>query len=72
MLVDESYFSGRRKYRRRRLLSGDRASASTANNDEEELSEWDFEDVNSDFGLDNRNWAWLVGIYHSRTQVRFV
>ncbi len=47
-------------------------SASLDHDDDDEVSGQSIEDESEQFGKDNINWTWVVGIYFSRTQVRFV
>ena len=70
--IDESYFSVRRKHSRGRLLCGDRLRGRQSAQHEEEVYEWDDEDSYHPYGRDNMNWTWVLGIYLSRTQVRFL
>ena len=72
--IDESYFSGRRKYSRGRLLQGD-VRRRYIDDDESELPGWNEENsdcVNLPYGRDEKEWQWFLGIYFSRTQVRFI
>ena len=70
--IDESYFSGRRKYSGGFLLCGYRLRSKQRAQNEEGVYESDDEDSYHPYGLDNMNWTWVLGIYLSRTQVRFV
>ena len=70
--IKASFFSGRRKYSRGRLLCRERLRSRQSAQHEEEVYEWDEEDSFHPYGRDNMNWTWFVGIYLSRTQVRFV
>lgn len=74
--IDESFFSGRRKYNRGRLLQGNRAQPETENPD---AQDWGDEDpVNDDgtqnaiYGADDPSWAWVLGIYSNKNEVRFL
>ena len=85
--VDESYFSGRRKYNRGRLRKGDRQASNEAEAQEEleiELGGWGSadpsEDENEEFDgppIRRRNYGsrvvgpWVVGLYKNRHEVRF-
>lgn len=59
--IDESFFSGRRKYGKGRLLKGN-------------ISNWGEEDPDDPitFGVDNPNWCWVLGIYSNKNDVRFL
>lgn len=68
--IDESYFSGKRKYNRGRMMEGDHRT------DFEEIGDWnseqyDDDDEPADFGKDSSEWKWVVGIYSSSQNVRF-
>lgn len=82
--IDVTYMSGRRKYRRGRLLAGDHPDNSDAINEEAELPDWNEitpddnggADDNSEdhvrFGEDDPTWRGVVGIWQSNSQVRFI
>eukprot|EP00171_Calliarthron_tuberculosum_P022331 IDg22331t1 len=80
--IDESYMCGRRKYGKGRLLAGDRT---TTRPDTEELPGWNGSEQPSEeeeegttttdfvrFGEDDLSWRWVVGIWKSSKQCRFV
>lgn len=84
--IDESYVCGRRKYNRGRLLAGDKAlsSGNVTDEDDANLPDWNDEhpehdDGNTDnkedfvqFGVDDPFWRWVLGIWQSPTQCRFI
>ena len=72
--IDESYFSGRRKYNRGRLLHGDCAKVSNQDHEDGyELTEWGADaPPNDEYGTDNNDWKWVVGIYCNSDKVRFI
>lgn len=76
--VDESFFSGRRKYNRGRPLAGDKKNKKAQekpNVDDEYVdtaADWNEEKFDkAKDGIDDPNWCWVVGIYSSKTCVRF-
>lgn len=83
--IDESYVCGRRKYGKGRLLSGDKPGKgeTKVQNNSDEILGWnetmpedELEVDSSDdfvrFGIDDPNWRWVVGIWQSKTQCRFI
>ena len=67
--IDESFFSGRRKYNRGRLQIGDTTHRST----DFELEGWhENQHEGAIFNEDVAAWLWVVGIYESRTRLRFI
>ena len=69
--VDESYFSGRRKYGRGRLANGDKICRKNGKDDE--LEDWKIMPHDGAvFNNDADDWVLVVGIYESREKVRFI
>jgi len=68
--IDESFFSGRRKYGRGRLLAGNRSRDESV---AEVIADWNEQqpEDGATYGVDDDSWAWVVGIYESKTNVRF-
>ena len=75
--IDESYFSGRRKYNRGRMLEGDKKKQSYA-----EYYDWGEESPEPDeqepCPVRGKNYGrrivgpWVLGLYKSSSEVRFV
>ena len=71
--IDESYFSGGRKYSRGRVLQGDRARNLDHEADGDLVNDWG-NDSNLDgaetYGRDERAWIRVLRIYKRNSQVR--
>lgn len=79
--IDESFFSGGRKYNRGRLLYGNITASPTENTaeNEENMTEWNSNDMGDEdgsnpaaFGADDPTWVWVLGIYGNKNDVRFL
>lgn len=77
--IDEAKISGGAKYNKGRRLSGDARQSE----DENEILDWNPDDDDDGdenvepenfvrFGEDNREWKWVVGIYHGPGRVQYV
>ena len=75
--IDKSFFSGRRKYNRGRILVGDAFESRLELQKEEfEVNRWglDEEDADNemDFGHDEKNWRWALDIYLSVRHIKYI
>jgi len=71
--VDESFFSGQRKYNKGRLLAGNKKKKYPDDDNDDLPADWNEDDPKHyNFGKDDPRWCWVVGIYSSKTCVRFI
>ncbi len=68
--IDESYFLGRRKYGKGRLMKGN-IDENNKNVSENESADWDSEKAPETFNIDDPTWCWVLGIYVSNLECKF-
>eukprot|EP00171_Calliarthron_tuberculosum_P022256 IDg22256t1 len=74
--IDESYFSGRRKYNRGRLLSGNQVDVIVEDgNSDEDVLDWndvapenEEDEAQEDSSIDCKDWKWVFGLYSSNSK----
>lgn len=76
--VDELYFSGKRMYKKGRLMSGNkkvREDNDVIEDGYDNACEWSDDqcedDEDNDYGQHKRDWRWALGIYHYSKYVRY-
>ena len=73
--IDESFFSGRRKYNSGRLQKGDKrrkCAQKEDGNDEDEFEEWVSMHDGTIYNDDSEAWLWVIGMYQSKEHVRSI